>query len=104
MLNDKTCDMFKNMFKNIMQCRRCTAGADKTQEHLEICEYTTELRHNMDLNKEWDHMLLWWKMSKINKPTYSDQPSAATRVKATRGGISFQLKQIPERNNLESLD
>ena len=42
--------------------------------------------------------------SKTYKPTESDRPSAPTRVKATRGGRSFRLEQIPQGNNLESLD
>ena len=43
-----------SMYKNNMQCRLCTTGENETQEHLEKCEFTTEMRKNLDLGKRDD--------------------------------------------------
>ena len=39
------------MYKNNMQCRICTTGRNETQEHLEKCELTKEMRKTLNLGK-----------------------------------------------------
>ena len=97
-----------------MQCIHCTTVADESQERLEICESTKDLKNILDLIKEWAHMIMWRKISnklntlyreaKLNKCTESDQHSAATRFKAALGVRSFWLEQVPEGNILKSPD
>ena len=39
-----------SMYRNNMACRLCTSGEDETQEHLERCNFTKDMRKNLDLN------------------------------------------------------
>ena len=35
-----------SMYKDDMACRLCTSGENKTQEHLEKCDFTKDFRKN----------------------------------------------------------
>ena len=35
----------------------------ETKEHIETYKFTSDLRRNLNLNKEWDHMVLWTKIT-----------------------------------------
>ena len=43
---------------------------DETQENLETCEYTREMRKNLDLNKEREHIILWKNIDKNLRELY----------------------------------
>ena len=43
-------------FRKNMNCRHCPQTEEETQEHLEICEGTRDLRVKLDLFKEHNHL------------------------------------------------
>ena len=47
-----------SMYKGNMKCRYCKSGADETQEHLEECDLTKDMRKSLDLQKEKDQLIL----------------------------------------------
>ena len=47
-----------------MECRHCNTTDEETQEHLEIRKGTEDLRKDLGLEKEHDHMLLWRKLTR----------------------------------------
>ena len=101
-------------FRDNMQCRHCTSGEDETQEHLETCDFTSEMRRNLNLNKEREHMILWRKITKnlrelykkanLNNKKTSDGHSSTTKVKATQGGRSCRIGQEPQGTSTDSPD
>ena len=52
-----------SIYKDNMACRLCTSGKNETQEHLEKCEFTKDIRKNLDL-------VLWRKMTGALKDIY----------------------------------
>ena len=57
-----------------MNCRYCTSGEEETQEHIETCDFSSEMRKKLNLNKEREHMILWRKITwKLNE-VYNDTP------------------------------
>ena len=40
------------MYKDNMQCRQCNSGGNETQEHLERCDFTREMRKT----KIWENL------------------------------------------------
>ena len=38
-----------SVYRNNMACRLCTSGEDETQDHLERCNFTKEIRENLNL-------------------------------------------------------
>ena len=57
-------------FRDNLKCSHCNSGEDETQEHLETCEYTSELRRNLDLTKKREHIILWRKINKNLRELY----------------------------------
>ena len=53
-----------SLYKNNMHCRLCTTGENETQEQLEICEFTKEMRKNLDLGKRDAKIVLWRKITR----------------------------------------
>ena len=47
-----------SMYRDNMCCRYCTSGEDETQEHMETCESTTELREGLNLKIEREQIIL----------------------------------------------
>ena len=58
------------MYKDNMQCRLSKTGEDETQEHLEKCEFTKEMRTNHTLEKQEDKIVLWRKITKALTDLY----------------------------------
>ena len=58
------------IFRDDMQCRYCTKGANKRQEHLEECELTRKRRRSLNLKKERERMILWRKKGRALKELY----------------------------------
>ena len=58
-----------------MQCRLCTTGEKETQEYLEKCAFTTEMRKNLHLNKREDKIVLWRKITRALKDLYEPKSS-----------------------------
>ena len=46
------------MYKDKMQCRLCNSGENETQEHMESCDFTKEMRANLNMGKEEDKVVL----------------------------------------------
>ena len=47
-----------SIYRNNMACRLYTSGEDETQEYLERCNLTKEMRENLDLNIREDKIVL----------------------------------------------
>ena len=53
------------MYRNNMACRLYTSGEDKTQKHIERCNFTNDMRENMDMNIREDQKVLWRKKPEL---------------------------------------
>ena len=62
-----------SMYRNYMACRLCTSGEDETQDHLERCNFTKEMRENLDLNLREDKIVLWRKITRALKDIYDNK-------------------------------
>ena len=53
-------------FRDNMDCRHCDTKEEETQEHLEVCKGTEDLRQDIDmnLNIEHDKMVFWKKLTR----------------------------------------
>ena len=69
-----------------MQCRLCTTGENETQEHIEKCKFTTEMRNNLDLGKGDDKIVLWRKITRALKKIYEPK-SIVNKNKNNKKGI-----------------
>ena len=47
-----------------MNFRHCQQTEEETQEHLEICVGTKDLRVKLDMEKKLDHMVIWREMNR----------------------------------------
>ena len=55
-----------------MACRLCTSGEDETQDHLERCNFTKEMRENLNLTLREDKILLWRRITRVLKDIYEN--------------------------------
>ena len=46
-----------------MTCRYCSTGEDETQEHMENCEFSSEIRKGLNIVKERDLIIMWRKLN-----------------------------------------
>ena len=46
-----------SMYKDNMDCRLCTSGENETPKHLEKCEFTKDMRKNLDLKGRQDSIM-----------------------------------------------
>ena len=46
------------------------SGIEETQEHLEECDFTIEMRKTLDLKKETDKLILWRRITHALKDLY----------------------------------
>ena len=61
-----------SMYRENMSCRYCSTGEEETQEHMETCESTTELREGLNLKIEREHIILWRKINRKLFKEYND--------------------------------
>ena len=59
------------MYKDNMQCRQCNSGGNETQEHLERCDFTREMRKKQNPGKLEDNVVLWWKITRALQNVYT---------------------------------
>ena len=59
-----------SMYKDNMACRLCTRGENETQEHFKKCEFTKDMRINLDLEIRDDKIALWRKITIALKDIY----------------------------------
>ena len=59
-----------SMYKDNMACRYFKSGKEETQEHLEECDFTIEMRKTLDLKKETDKLILWRRITHALKDLY----------------------------------
>ena len=59
-----------SMYKDNMKCKCCKSGADETQEYLEECDFTKDMRISLDLQKEKDRSTLWRRISRALRYLY----------------------------------
>ena len=64
-----------SMYRDNMCCRYCKSGEEETQEHMETCESTTELREGLNLKIEREHIILW---RKINRKLFKEYNNVST--------------------------
>ena len=55
-----------------MTCRYCPSGENETQEHMIECEFTSDIRRGLDLNKEKDTIVFWRKLNTKLYKVYND--------------------------------
>ena len=53
-----------SVWRNNMACRLCTSGEDETQDHLERCNFTKEMRENLNLTLREDKIVWWRKITR----------------------------------------
>ena len=59
--NARTWFRFRCKIAKHIKVNRST-GADEKKEHLEVCEYTQELKGKLDIAKEKEHVIFWIKI------------------------------------------
>ena len=69
------------MYRDNMCCRYCKLGEDETQEHMETCESTTELREGLNLKIEREHIILWRKINRKLFKEYNDVSTIEAELK-----------------------
>ena len=57
-----------------------TMGADETQKHLEECEFTWKMRKSLNLEIEWERMILWRKITRALKKLYQNKNNNHSNV------------------------
>ena len=85
-------ELGSSSFRDNMQWRHCNSWEDETQEHLERCTFTSEMRRNLDLTKEREHLILW---RKINKNLRELHRNANLNTKKEVMGMAQPLKLRP---------
>ena len=55
-----------------MACRLCTSGEDETQDHLERCSFTKEMRGNLNLTIREDKIVVWRRITRALKDIYEN--------------------------------
>ena len=66
-----------------MPFRQCKSGVNNTQEHLETCKFTKEMRTNLYLGKREDKIVVWRKITRVLKNVY-DPNSNITNMKENK--------------------
>ena len=61
-----------SQFRNDMTCRYCPSGEIETQEHMTECEFTSDIRSRLNLNKEEDTIVFWRKLNSKLYKVYND--------------------------------
>ena len=61
----------------------CNSGEEETQEHMETCESTTELREGLNLKIEREHIILWRKINRKLFKEYNDVSSIEAKLVKT---------------------
>ena len=61
-----------SMYRNNMACRLCTSGEDETQDHLERCNFTKEMRENLNLTLRDDKIVLCRRITRALKDIYEN--------------------------------
>ena len=61
------------MYKDNMACRLCKSVENKTQEHMERCEFTKERRENIDMGKELDKIVLLRNLPRELRKLYNNK-------------------------------
>ena len=59
-----------SIWKHNMACRLCTSGEDETQDHLESCSFTKEMRGNLNLTLREDKIVVWKRITRALKDIY----------------------------------
>ena len=60
----------EEVLKDSMACILCTSGENETQDHLEKCEFTRDMRKNLDLELRDDKIVLWRKITRALNEIY----------------------------------
>ena len=55
-----------------MACRLCTSGEDETQDHLERCSFTKEMRGNLNLTIREEKIIVWRRIIRALKDIYEN--------------------------------
>ena len=67
-----------SVYRDNMQCRYCTTGANETQEHMEEYEFTRKIRTSLNLKDECERMILWRKITRALKELYKKDNNKLT--------------------------
>ena len=56
-----------------MKCRLCNSHENETQENMDRCDFTKEMRANLNMGKEEDKVVLWRKLTRALSKLYSSK-------------------------------
>ena len=62
-----------------MACKLCTIGEDETQDHLERCNFTKEMRENLNLTLREDKIVLWRRITRALKDIYENNKDVVNK-------------------------
>ena len=80
-------------WKHDMACRLCTSGENETQDHLERCSFTKEMRENLDLTIREDKRVLWRRITRTLKDIYVNNKDIV---------INDTQNILPNKGNIET--
>ena len=64
-----------------MNCGHCKTTVEETQEQLEICPETADLRIKLEIEREHKHIVFWRKMtSKLKEITDKEEQAGPSRA------------------------
>ena len=73
-----------SQFRNDMTCRYCPSGENETQEHMIECEFTSDIRRGLDLNKEKDTIVFWRKLAHRSFPKVGQKQNTEIKKEKKR--------------------
>ena len=94
------------MYRNNMQCCLCKSEEKETQEHLETCEFTEEMRKNLNIKIREDKIVLWRKITMAIKKDMNQIDSNVNskkdnKSKSTHNELKLDTKDCETIQNPE---
>ena len=83
-----------SLHRNNMSCRYCSTGEDETQEHMENCEFSSEIRKGLNLAKERDLIIMWRKLNTKLYKVYNKVSSREENLRRLGLYIPDNTKEI----------
>ena len=83
-----------SLHRNNMSCRYCSTGEDETQEHMENCEFSSEIRKGLNLVKERDLIIMWRKLNTKLYKVYNKVSSREENLRRLGLYIPNNTKEI----------
>ena len=79
-----------------MACRLCTSGEDETQDHLERCSFTKEMRGNLNLTVREEKIVVWRRITRALKDIYDNNNDFVSKYNLETSTVDCESTPNPE--------